>query len=424
MPHAARFFALALLPSLTLASLTDSSSQGSDVKVSHEDKADGLSVTGWASPSRTSAFDVTPVDTAALTPSGQLQNSALSAPPARDGGLGALISVLSTILNPQASPTNAPPLAPSPHNPGDGSPAAPLPIGPLVSALSSLLSVASGDTPAVPGSGGLLPPVVPTILPTPDGGVSLQPLLSAPSSIALPLPGLTGLTPIATVVPTELSGLVPSVTPASLPLSDIPALISEITAMLPTIGDQLPSVMPFLTPLESVISSELAAAIPQAKSLSDIISSAMASLTSQVFSAVSAIPTEMPVMSVKLPSLTFAVPVPTNLLSDLANAPLPTNVPLSQLAAKLSSIIGPGSPGLASSIVEAVVSTLDGLVLSSQMNELISEATVAAGTIVSVVTQAYGYPDVRGVNTGDKSKPTDSSSSITYTYAAGYGYYN
>jgi len=373
MSHVTRFFTLALICSITLASFTESDNYISNVTTGLDSGTQGLSNTEWVPPGKTAGFHAQPqgipglsvggllssllhpppTPVAALPPASQqlaaTANTAQVGQSGGDGGLGALISVLGAILNPQPSPADA---APSASNPSGGLPAVPIPLDPLVSALSSILSFASPQNPPAPGGNGLLPPAVPSLIPTPGGGLSLQPALP---SVTLPLPGITDVTPAITVGASPTPGLAPLLTAASLPISDIPALISEITS--------------------------------QAGSLSAIIASEIASLTNQVFSAASEILTEVPVLSIELPSLTIAVPVPTGLLSDLSNGPLPTDVPLSQLAATLSDIVGPGNAGLVSSIVGAVVSTLDNIVLSSQVSNLISEATVAAGAMLSAVTQ-------------------------------------
>ncbi|KAK0610549.1 hypothetical protein B0T17DRAFT_117967 [Bombardia bombarda] len=209
----------------------------------------------------------------------------------------------------------------------------------------------------------------------------------------MPLPIVTTfVTVIDTNLPAAvpLSALLPSIT---VPTAVIPALASDLGPLISQLGSNLPSAMPVLMSLGSMLNSEASgAAIPEVQSLTALIASEVASLTQEVLSATVLVPTVLPVMSLELPSSTIAIPVPTSLAEQLAGLSLPTGAPLSELAATLSGIVGSDNSGLIDSIVGAIVSTLDGMVLSSQvnsLNSLIGGIPVAAGSVISAVTQEF-----------------------------------
>ncbi|KAK0713901.1 hypothetical protein B0T26DRAFT_379639 [Lasiosphaeria miniovina] len=291
-------------------------------------------------------------------------------------GLGGVLSALNTILSPLTNQPNAAPLSTA------------NPVGTLVSILESVLSVPVADSSlslsVAEGPTSPLSPVPPT---TSLMGSAVPLLPTPPISLPPPLPSLTITLPSVAGNPSilqALTALLPSTPPAA---SAIAPLVSEVTPLIPLLGTLLPSAMPFLTPLESMLSSQLSAAAPGVGSLAAVIASQVASLTQQVFSSTSVLTTDVPIMSVELPTITIPVPIATTLAPQLSGLTLPTNAPLSVLAATLSTIIGSGNPGLVSSIVGAIVSTLDSMILSGQVNSLISAATVAGGSVLSQVTR-------------------------------------
>ncbi|KAK3320174.1 hypothetical protein B0T19DRAFT_283023 [Cercophora scortea] len=309
-------------------------------------------------------------------------------PAGETSAIGGLLSILNTILNPLTGNGATASAVTSTA----ASPTGLIPVSPLVSIISSMLSGVSTITPSTAASPGTLPtPNAPIPIPTSLTGSTLTPSPSPAMSLSSPLPDVTSAA--STTGSADLSAVVASLTAllptAPLPTALIPVLVSEITPLISSLGTDLPAVEPLLASLESMLVSEVTSGDSAVESLTALIASQVASLTQETFSGSTLVTAEVPVMSLELPSQTIPVPIPMSLLSQLSGLSLPTGAPLSELAATLSSIVGPANSGLVGSIVGAIASTLDSMVLNSEVSNIISEATVAAGSVASAVTQEW-----------------------------------
>ncbi|KAK3690138.1 hypothetical protein B0T22DRAFT_188468 [Podospora appendiculata] len=314
-------------------------------------------------------------------------DTATELPAGETSAIGGLLSILNTILNPLTGNGAAASGVASTA----ASPTGPIPVSPLVSILSSLLSGTSVITPSTTTSPGNAPtPNVPIPVPTSLAGLTSSPSPSPAMSPSSPLPDLTSASTIRLADPSAIVASLTALLPtAPLPTALIPVLVSEIMPLISSLGTDLPVVEPLLTSLESMLVSEVTAGDPGVGSLTALIASEVASLTQETFSGSSTVTTGVPVMSLELPCQTISVPIPMSLLSQLSGLSLPTGAPLSQLAATLSAVVGPANSGLVGSIVGAIASTLDSMVLNSEVSNLVSEATVAAGSVASTVTQEW-----------------------------------
>ncbi|KAK0669152.1 hypothetical protein QBC41DRAFT_111439 [Cercophora samala] len=263
---------------------------------------------------------------------------------------------------------------------------------PLPSLLSSLLGPQPIATPGAP----LPVPTVAQASPTVPQGPQLTPqigdagvlggLLSALNTLLSPIASLADAVPVPPlplpVSQPDFSSL------ASLdlaPLSLVPQLVSEILPLIPQLSTDLPEAIPLLANLESILDAELAAGVPQVGILTSAIAAEVTALEGQIFSGTSLAVAAVPVLTVELPSLTMALPV----ASELSALSRLSEIPLSELPEVLSQIVDPLNVELVSSVVGAIVSTLDSMVLNSEVQSLADAVTVVGGSSEMLVTQEW-----------------------------------
>ncbi|KAK4187469.1 hypothetical protein QBC35DRAFT_232960 [Podospora australis] len=172
-------------------------------------------------------------------------------------------------------------------------PTALVPLEPIVSVLSSLLSRI--DT---PGPQDILLPLVPipTSLPSVPAALSTLPVSGIPDIV----PALTALPPV-------------DIAPFAL----LPSLVSAIEPLLPQLITELPADITLLAGLESVLNADLEAIVPsQLHALTSAIAEEINVLSGHTFSAGSLTITDASVVTVDLPFITLTVPVSSVLTDD------------------------------------------------------------------------------------------------------------
>ncbi|KAK4180978.1 hypothetical protein QBC36DRAFT_351301 [Triangularia setosa] len=258
---------------------------------------------------------------------------------------------------------------------------------PLPILLSFLLSPTPIATPGAP-----LP--VPTAArgsPSTPQGNTYSPQLTPQIGDAGILGGLFWALNISLSLVASLADVVP-ILPLPLPVSppDFSSLASSDLA-------SLSSVPPLVSEHGSTRSNppfsefgidpdvELAAGVPRVGVLTLAIAAEVMALVGETFSGTSLAVAAVPALTVELPSLTMAIPV----ASGLSELPQLLEIPLSELLEVLSQIVGPSNVELVSSVIGVIASTLDGVVLSSEVQSLADAVTVVGGSSEMLVTQEW-----------------------------------
>ncbi|KAK3951616.1 hypothetical protein QBC32DRAFT_159629 [Pseudoneurospora amorphoporcata] len=223
---------------------------------------------------------------------------------------------------------------------------------------------------------------------------SLTELLSSElASVPVSVP--TSVLPILDIA-SILSAIIPSV---PLPTASIPPLISEIAPLIPMLSTNIPSALPLLESLQSMLSSELSVFEPEVASLTAMLASEVSSIAQAGLSEATVLTSELPaIITLNLPSTTIQVSIPTSIVSELSGISLPTEIPLSQLAASLSNVAGPSNTALAGDVVGVIASALASMVSNTPVDSLVSQVMVAAG---SASSEAVGVGCSRLTLVGD-----------------------